>query len=83
MARKISATPASPVCVATRICSTYLDLGAASWSKEVVLSAGDFTVGERNVADPVSYLDLGPAFDGLFKGTGHRVECRGARAVRR
>lgn len=29
-ARNISATPASPACVATRICSTYLDLGAAS-----------------------------------------------------
>lgn len=30
-ARNISATPASPACVATRICSTYLDLGAASY----------------------------------------------------
>ena len=30
-ARKISATPASPACVATRICSTYLDFGAASY----------------------------------------------------
>ncbi len=29
-ARNISATPASPACVATRICSTYFDLGAAS-----------------------------------------------------
>jgi hypothetical protein len=30
-ARKISATPASPACVATRMCSTYFDLGAASY----------------------------------------------------
>jgi hypothetical protein len=30
-ARKISATPASPAWVATRMCSTYLDLGAASY----------------------------------------------------
>ena len=29
-ARKISATPASPVWVATRMCSTYLALGGAS-----------------------------------------------------
>lgn len=29
-ARKISPTPASPAWVATRICSTYFDLGAAS-----------------------------------------------------
>jgi hypothetical protein len=29
-ARKISATPASPACVATKMCSTYLDFGAAS-----------------------------------------------------
>lgn len=29
-ARNISATPASPACVATRMCSTYFDLGAAS-----------------------------------------------------
>lgn len=28
--RNISATPASPVCVATSMCSMYLDLGAAS-----------------------------------------------------
>lgn len=30
-ARKISATPASPACVATRMCSTYLALGGASF----------------------------------------------------
>lgn len=30
-ARKISATPASPAWVATRMCSTYLDFGAASY----------------------------------------------------
>jgi hypothetical protein len=29
-ARKISATPASPACVATKMCSTYFDFGAAS-----------------------------------------------------
>lgn len=29
-ARKTSPTPASPACVATRMCSTYLDFGAAS-----------------------------------------------------
>lgn len=51
-ALKISATPASPACVATSICSTYLALGAASlifvppltdFSKEpdiVVISGG-------------------------------------------
>ena len=81
MARKISATPASPVCVATRICSTYLDFGAASWSKELVSSAADVAREERHVADSVSYLDLGAAFDRLLKGTGHRVECREARPV--
>ena len=32
--RNISATPASPVWVATRMCSMYLDLGAASCSHE-------------------------------------------------
>jgi len=32
-ARKISATPASPACVATRMCSTYFDLGAASCTR--------------------------------------------------
>jgi hypothetical protein len=31
-ARKISATPASPAWVATRICSTYFDFGAASYT---------------------------------------------------
>lgn len=30
--RKTSATPTSPACVATRRCSTYFDLGAASFS---------------------------------------------------
>lgn len=29
-ARNISATPASPACVATSMCSTYFDLGAAN-----------------------------------------------------
>ena len=29
--RKTSATPASPACVATRMCSTYFDFGAASY----------------------------------------------------
>lgn len=33
--RNISATPASPACVATRICSTYFDLGAASYLRMV------------------------------------------------
>ncbi len=32
-ARKISATPASPAWVATRMCSTYLALGGASYIK--------------------------------------------------
>jgi hypothetical protein len=31
-ARNISATPASPACVATKICSTYFDFGAASYT---------------------------------------------------
>ena len=34
-ARKTSATPASPACVATKICSTYLDLGAASYFQPI------------------------------------------------
>lgn len=34
-ARKTSATPASPACVATNICSTYLDLGAASYLQAI------------------------------------------------
>ena len=34
-ARKISATPASPACVATRMCSTYLALGGASCFHEI------------------------------------------------
>lgn len=29
--RNISATPASPACVATKMCSIYFDLGAASY----------------------------------------------------
>jgi len=32
-ARKTSAIPASPACVAIKICSTYLDFGAASWRR--------------------------------------------------
>lgn len=35
-ARNISATPASPACVATNMCSTYLDLGAASYLRLLV-----------------------------------------------
>lgn len=34
-ARKISATPASPACVATNICSTYLAFGGASWQRMI------------------------------------------------
>ena len=44
-ARKISATPASPAWVATRMCSTYFDFGAASCG--TVLARRDAQWGER------------------------------------
>lgn len=39
-ARKISATPASPAWVATRMCSTYLDFGAASYGNALACRNG-------------------------------------------
>jgi hypothetical protein len=42
-ARKISATPASPACVATSMCSTYLDFGAASYMYQLVCCCNEPT----------------------------------------
>jgi len=76
-ARNISATPASPACVATKICSTYLDFGAASYT---CVSVGlSWTLGRVHCValrrelerTAHAYLDLGAAFDALFKGARH------------
>ncbi len=45
-ARKISATPASPVEVATRMCSTYLALGGASYPQ--IVSSDNITYVEAD-----------------------------------
>lgn len=75
-ARKISATPASPAWVATRMCSTYFDLGAAS-CRRVSGSQWTTAVGERGRqrqrAAGRRYLDLRPALDALLEGAGHRA----------
>lgn len=74
-ALKISATPASPAWVATSICSTYLDFGAASYTWVL---AGNSYGPLRSVmrmrttegrAQP--YLDLGAALDALLEGACH------------
>jgi hypothetical protein len=78
-ARKISATPASPAWVATNICSTYFDFGAASYTWVL---AGN-TYGPLRSAMLVSttkgrahaHLDLGAALDALFEGAGHVSLC--------
>lgn len=80
-ARKTSPTPASPECVATRMCSMYFVLGGAFWGQ--VRSAGARArVRLRGAWSPsiVSHLDLGRALDGLFEGARHgagaaRVGC--------
>lgn len=63
-ARNISATPASPVCVATRICSTYFDLGAASCYHNII-GVSFLKMPKR------PYLYLRPSLDRLFKRTCH------------
>jgi hypothetical protein len=65
-ARKISATPASPACVATRMCSTYLDLGAASYTR---ISPGSAMI-QAQESDR-THLDLGPALDRLLERARH------------
>lgn len=50
MVRKTSATPASPAFVATRMCSTYFDLGGASWIETQSMRIVDVTKS--------AYLDL-------------------------
>lgn len=74
-ARKISATPASPACVATRMCSTYLDLGAASYTAKSVDCNGasnvEATVNHGTLRRARTCLDLGAALYTLLKGAGH------------
>ena len=82
-ARKISATPASPACVATRICSTYLDFGAASCAYELV---------NRSVRAKLSaaYLYFRRALDTLLERARHAcglaqllvIKCCGRRCRR-
>lgn len=78
-ARKISPTPASPAWVATRMCSTYLDFGAASCRRGAL-------AGVARAAHGDAHLDLGPALDRLLKGAGHgscaRVRPAGSRESR-
>lgn len=60
--RKTSATPASPVRVAMRICSTYLSFGTANCALNQYKS-----VKKISRAD----LEFGGSFDGLFECVGH------------
>jgi hypothetical protein len=57
--RKISATPASPLRVARRICSMYFDLGAASCKRKPVSPA--------QPKEPKTNVDLRGPFDRLLK----------------
>jgi hypothetical protein len=83
-ARKISATPASPACVATSMCSTYFDFGAASYAGISGAGAGErrgpWAMGHGRRAGPRltahggtqgGYLDLGAALDALLERTRH------------
>ena len=65
--RKTSATPASPECVATRIVSTYLDLGAASYA--------NIDVRMRPISRFLipAYLQLCGPFDRLLE-VGHDIK---------
>lgn len=60
---KTSATPCSPVWVDMRICSMYLDFGAASCFGSVNETDGG--------ADRTYHLDLGCTLDGLFPARRH------------
>ena len=74
-ARKISATPASPAWVATRICSTYLDFGAASCMYALARRNGQRSRCASS-PKPAQYLDLRPTLHALLEGARH-----GARVV--
>jgi hypothetical protein len=69
-ARKISATPASPACVATRMCSTYLDFGAAS-CVYALARRNEQTSHCTSSCRTAQYLDLRPALHALLEGTRH------------
>lgn len=77
--RKTSATPASPACVATRRCSTYFDLGAASCSVPCEHTAMSYTA--ASIAPPTfcfvaPLTDFSNDWDMLFLAAeGH---CRSA-----
>jgi len=63
--RNISATPASPAWVATRMCSMYFDFGAASCQIELAYATDFLKTLE------LSDLLLGPALHGFFERSGH------------
>src|ERR1700760_3878058 len=74
-ARKTSATPASPECVAIRICSMYLDLGAASLKgvNEILQACGIQLCTLILVAPLTDFSHPEDIFDGV------RMEKRAAR----
>lgn len=67
--RNTSATPASPVCVATKMVSTYLDLGAASYAHVSIQNP----VSQRYKTQ--AYLELGGPLNRLLKSR-HAFSCR-------
>ncbi len=65
-ARKISATPASPAWVATRICSTYLAFGGASCGRSFQVSwRSRLPMGSSSCSD--SCLDFRPTLHRLLE----------------
>lgn len=63
--RKTSARPASPECVASRMCSTYLALGGASCRR---ICVSDYTIRPFLLQ---AYLDLCSALDRLLERARH------------
>ena len=72
-ARKISATPASPACVATRMCSIYLDFGAASCVYALASQAIDEPGSTLSTQCTAQYLYLRRALHALLEGACHEV----------
>jgi hypothetical protein len=71
-ARMTSPTPASPECVATRMCSMYLVFGGAFCSRLARgLASDDKPCVMGGSSECPSYLDLGSPLDGLLEGARH------------
>lgn len=73
-ARKISATPASPAWVATRMCSTYFDFGAASCVYALACRRGQLRrMRCASFRRTRRYLYLRPALHALLEGACHEA----------